>query len=223
MTTTLSTPASPALAGTTRADGTARRRLSAFALAGAGVGIVVGHLMTVPSDQDMKPYLDQLAAHRTTSTIGGLLTAVGAFLLVPGLVALLGLVRDRGARMATAGAILAGVGITSLGAGDVMLTLVMGGVVDKHRDTAEALYRIADTEPLLSLPFAFAPLFVLGMVVLGVAVLRARDLPVWLGVLTIAGGLCVPFSTAGGPRAFLTLLPLAVALVALSVTAYRRA
>lgn len=204
------------------ADVPARRRLSALALVGGGVGVVVGHLLTVPSDQDMKPYLDQLAAHRTTGIVGGLLTAVGAFLVVPGLVALLRLVRDRGARFATAGAILAGAGITALGAGDVMITLVMGDLVAKHRDTAEALYRIADTDPLLSLPFALAPLFVLGMVLLGVGLLRARDLPWWLGALTIAGGLCVPFSTAGGPRAFLTLLPLGAALVSAGVTALRR-
>jgi hypothetical protein len=203
-------------------DARARARLSALALAGAGVGIVVGHLLTVPSDQDVKPYLDQLAAHRTTGILGGLLTAAGAFLLVPGLAALLRMVRGRGSRFATAGAIIAGVGITALGAGDVMLTLVMGDLVAKHRDTAEALYRIADADPLISLPFALAPLFVLGMVLVGVAVLRARDLPTWLGVLTIAGGLCVPFSTAGGPRAFLTLLPLGAALVSLGVTALRR-
>lgn len=199
-----------------------RRRLTALALVGGGVGVVVGHLLTVPSDQDMQPYLDQLAAHRATGILGGLLTAAGAFLVVPGLVALLGMVRARGARVATAGALLAGVGVTALGAGDVMLTLVMGDLVAEHRDTAEALYRIADTDPLLSLPFALAPLFVLGMVLLGVGLLRAQDLPRWLGWLTIAGGLCVPFSTAGGLRAFLTLLPLGAALVTNGAIALRR-
>lgn len=217
-TTTVATPP----VDSTDTDVPARRRLTALALVGGGLGIVVGHLLTVPSDQSMKPYLDQLAAHRTTGIVGGLLTAAGAFLVVPGLVALLRLVRERGARFATAGAVLAGVGITSLGAGDVMLTLVMGDLVAKHRDTAEALYRIADSDPLLSLPFALAPLFVLGMVLLGVGLLRASDLPRWLGVLTIAGGLCVPFSTAGGPRAFLTLLPLGAALVSIGITALRR-
>jgi hypothetical protein len=200
----------------------ARARLSALALAAGGIGIVVGHLLTVPSDQDMTHYLDQLAAHRTTGVIGGLLTAAGAFLVVPGLVALLRLVRDRGSRLATAGAILAGAGITSLGAGDVMLTLVMGGLVEQHRSTAEALFKIANSEPMLSLPFALAPLFVVGMVLLGISLLRARTVPLWLGAITIVGGLVVPFSTAGGPRAFITLLPLGAALVAVGITALRR-
>ena len=207
---------------TTASETGVRARLSALALVGAGAAIVVGHLLTVAPDQEMQPYLDQLAQHRTTSTIGMLLTAVGAFLVVPGLVSWLGLVRGRGARLATAGAVLAGVGITALGAGDVMIGLVMGSLVEDHRDTAEALYRVADTEALLGLPFALAPVFVLGMVLLGAALLRARTVPVWLGVLTIAGAVALPFSNGGGLRAFLTLLPLGIALAGVGVVALRR-
>jgi hypothetical protein len=200
----------------------ARARLSALALVGAGFGIVVGHLLTVAPDQEMRPYLDQLADHRVTSTTGMLLTAVGAFLLVPGLVAWLRLVRGRGARLATAGAVLAGVGITALGAGDVMIGLVMGAVVDGHRGTAETLYRVADDSALLGLPFAFAPLFVLGAVLLGFALLRARTVPMWLGVLVIVGAVAVLLSNGGGLRAFLTLLPLGAALVGVGVAALRQ-
>jgi len=200
----------------------ARARLSALALVGAGVGIVFGHLLTVAPDQAMRPYLDHLSEHRTTSTIGMLLTAVGAFLVVPGLVAVLRLVRGRGARLATAGAVIAGVGITALGTGDVMIGLVMGSTIENHRDTAEALYRVADSGGLLGLPFAFAPLFVLGMVLLGVALLRAHAVPTWLGALTVAGAVALPFSNGGGPRAFVTLLPLGIALVGVGITALRR-
>lgn len=207
----------------TTTDAGARTRLAALALAGAGVGIVVGHLLTVAPDQEMQPYLDQLAQHRTSSTIGMLLTAAGAFLVLPGLVALLGLVRARGTRLATAAAVLAGVGITALGAGDVMIGLVMGSLIEKHRDTAEAMYRVADTEALLGLPFALAPVFVLGMVLLGIALLRAGTVPTWLGALTVIGAVALPFSNGGGLRAFLTLLPLGAALVGLGVTAFRRA
>jgi hypothetical protein len=208
---------------TTRSDVDARARLSALALVGAGIGIVVGHLLTVPPDQDVGPYLHQLAEHRSTSTIGMLLTATGAFLVVPGLVAVLRLVRDRGARLATAGAVLAGVGITALGSGDVMIGLVMGSLVDEHRDTAEAVFRAADTEPLLGLVFGLAPVFVLGMILLGVALLRARAVPAWLGALTIVAAVALMFSNGGGVRAFVTLLPLGVALVGLGIAALRRA
>jgi hypothetical protein len=152
-----------------------------------------------------------------------LLTATGAFLVVPGLVAVLRLVRDRGARLATAGAVLAGVGITALGSGDVMIGLVMGSLVDEHRDTAEAVFRAADTEPLLGLVFGLAPVFVLGMILLGVALLRARAVPSWLGALTIVAAVALMFSNGGGVRAFVTLLPLGVAFVGLGIAALRRA
>lgn len=208
---------------TTSSESGARARLSALALVGAGVGIVVGHLLTVAPDQEMRPYLDQLAQHRTTSTLGMLLTAAGAFLVVPGLSAWLRLVRDRGARFATAGAVLAGVGITALGAGDVMIGLVMGSLVEKHRDTAEVVYRVADSGALLGLPFALAPVFVLGMILLGVALLRAGTVPTWLGALVIVGAVALAFSNGGGLRAFLTLLPLGVALAGVGITALRRA
>jgi hypothetical protein len=207
---------------TTSSETGTRARLSALALVGAGAGIVVGHLLTVAPDQEMRPYLDQLAQHRTTSTLGMLLTAVGGFLVVPGLSAWLRLVRDRGARFATAGAVLAGIGITALAAGDVMIGLVMGSLVEKHQDTAEAVYRVADTEALLGLPFALAPVFVLGMILLGIALLRAGTLPTWLGVLVIVGAVALPVSNGGGLRAFLTLMPLGVALAGVGITALRR-
>ncbi|MDQ1643043.1 MAG: hypothetical protein QOJ90_2394 [Actinomycetota bacterium] len=204
------------------AHATARSRLSALALAGAGVGIVLGHLLTVPPTGKASVYVADLAAHRTTGVIGGLLTAVGAFLLVPGLAAVLRLVPERGARLATIGAVLAGTGIVALGAGDVMITLVMGSLVEKHADLATTLFKISDTEPLIGLPFALAPLFVLGMVLLGIALFRARTVPIWLAVLTIVGAVGVFFSSAGGASAFIPLLPLGIALVGLGTIALRR-
>jgi hypothetical protein len=207
---------------TAKADAAARGRLSALALAGSGVGIVLGHLLTVPPTGKASVYVADLAAHRTVGVIGGLLTAVGAFLLVPGLGAVLRLARERGARLATVGAVLAGTGAVALGAGDVMITLVMGGLVEKHRDLAAKIFDLSDSVPLIGLPFALAPLFVLGMVLVGIALLRARTVPAWLAVLAIVGAVGVFFSSAGGVSAFIPLLPLGVALVGLGVVTGRR-
>lgn len=199
-----------------------RRRLAALASIGAGIGIVVGHLLTVPPEGKASTYVNNFAHHQTIGVIGGLLTAVGAFLLVPGLCAIIGLVRGRGAGLATAAAVLAGVGIVSLGAGDVMITLVMGWLVKSDPDTAVAIFKGSDSSSLLSLPFSFAPMFVLGMVLLGAALIRGRAVPLWLAALTIIGAVLLPFSTAGGVSAFLTLMPLGLALVGLGVAALRR-
>jgi len=77
--------------------------------------------------------------------IGGLTTAAGALLLVPALTGILGLIRTRGASLATAGAVLAGVGVTALGAGDVLMTLVMGGLVRTDPATAAAVFTDANS------------------------------------------------------------------------------
>ncbi len=199
-----------------------RRRLAALATVGAGIGIVVGHLLTVPPDGKASTYVDDFAHHHTTGVIGGLLTAAGAFLLVPGLSSILRLVRGRGAGLATAGAVMAGIGIVSLGAGDVMITLIMGWLVKSDPGTALAIFKRSDSSPLVGLPFAFAPLFVLGMLLIGAALIRARAVPLWLAVMAILGAVMLPFSTAGGQSAFLILLPLGSALVGLGITAFRR-
>lgn len=193
-----------------------RRRLSALALAGAGIGIVAGHALSVDSSQASDAYLADFTAHQLRGTIGGLTIAIGAFLLVPGLVAALGLVTERGARLATIAAALWGMGATALGAGDMMQTLVMSALVPAHHDTAKAVIDVAQ-QGILGLPFLFAPAFILGGVLFAVALLRARVVPTWLGVLSLVGPLLVPASSAGGLlTAALPLLPLGASLVLLA-------
>lgn len=198
-----------------------RHRLGATAAGAAGVGIVIGHLLTVPPEGSATTYVDDFSRHHATGVVGGMLTAVGAFLLVPGLGAILRLVRGRGAGLATTAAVLAGVGIVALGAGDVMITLVMGWLVTGDPARAVAIFHDSDTSSLVGLPFAFAPLFVLGMLLLGVALIRARAVPLWLAAMTIVGAALVPFSSAGGVFAAVVLLPLGLALVGLGVTTFR--
>lgn len=181
--------------------------------AGAGAGIVLGHLLAIDPNQPQATYLSALSAHQSTGVIGGLTTATGAFLVLPALTGMLGLVRSRGATLATAGAVLAGVGITALGAGTVLMTLVMGGLVGTAPPTAAAVFADANsTAPLLSLMFALAPLFVIGSILLGIALLLARAVPAWAAGLLIVGGVLVPFAGGGGPLAALTHLPLGAAL-----------
>ncbi|WP_161988598.1 DUF4386 family protein [Pedococcus bigeumensis] len=196
-----------------------RRRLSALALAGAGVGIVAGHALSIDSGQGTAAYLADFTAHHLRGTMGGLSIALGAFLLVPGLVSLLRLVTGRGARLATIAAALWGTGAIALGAGDVMQTLVMSALVPTHPDTARAVIEVAQ-QGILGLPFLFAPAFVLGGTLFAIALLRARTVPTWLGVLTLFGPLLVPASSAGGLlTAAVPLLPLGAALVLLSLRA----
>jgi hypothetical protein len=189
-----------------------RGRLAGLAAIGAGAGIVIGHLLTVDPNKPAATYVRDLGTHRATGVAGGLLTSVGAFLLLPAMAAMLRLVRGRGASLATVGAALVGCGAAALAAGDVMITLVMGSLVHGHPDLAENVYRAADSSALIGLPFVFAPLLVIGLVLVGVALLRAAVVPTWEAVLLIVGGLLVVASSGGGVSAAVPLLPLGVAL-----------
>ena len=196
-----------------------RRQLSALALAGAGVGIVAGHALSIDSGQESHAYLADFTAHHVRGTIGGLTIALGAFLLVPGLAAVLRLVTGRGARVATVAAALWGLGAMALATGDVMQTLVMSALVPDHQGTARVIIDVAQ-QGILGLPFLFAPAFVVGGALFAVALLRARAVPTWLGLLTLIGPLLVPASSAGGLlTAALPLLPLGAALVLLALRA----
>lgn len=218
--TTTATPPRPT--STTLPDGQptpVRRRLAAFALAGSGVGIVAGHALSVDSGQATDAYIADFTAHHLRGTVGGLSVAVGAFLLVPGLTAALRLVTGRGARLATVAAVLWGLGAMALGAGDVMQTLVMSALLPDHQDTARAIIDVAQ-QGILGLPFLFAPAFVVGGALYAVALLRARAVPTWLGVLCLIGPLLVLASSAGGLlTAALPLLPLGASLVLLALRA----
>lgn len=219
MTTTTAVPTA-----TSGRTATVRTRLAAGALAAAGVLVVVGHALSIDPDLPASTYLGELGAHHTQGVLGGLMVAVGALLLLPGMAAALSLVRDRGTGLATAGAVLTGCGAAALGAGDVMITLVMGALVPGHDDVARQLFDIAngDDTPLLGLPFTFAPLLVLGLVLVGAGLLRARTVPVWEGALLIVGAVLV-FASAGGGvvAAALPLAPLGLALVLVGVRAAR--
>ena len=208
-------------APTAHASTTRRSRLAAFAAITAGIGIVTGHALTIDPSLPAGTYIHDLTAHHTSGLIGGLLTSVAAFLLIPGLTALLALVRGTGATLATLGAVLTGCAAAALGAGDTMITLVMSALVEHHPDTAATVLHVANSEALLSLPFTLAPLMVIGLVLLGIALLRAKTVPAWQPVLLIGGALLVIPSGGGGLLTAAILTPLGVALVALGSRAAR--
>jgi hypothetical protein len=192
----------------------ARHVLSGLALAAAGCCIVIGHALTVDPNTPTEKYIATLGAHHLSGTIGGLLTAVGAFLLLPGIAGLLGLVGR--SRLATLSAGLWGLGACALGAGDVMITLVMSALVPGHAQTARSMMAVAENSGVLGLPFLLAPALILGGVLMGVALWRSRTVPGWLAALLCVGQVLIGASSGGGLlTAAMPLLPMGVALVLL--------
>lgn len=194
-----------------------RHRLLVTAMLLSPAAIVIGHALTVDPSQPKASYLSALAAHRVMGITGGLVTAVGAFLLVPVLTGVLQLVRERGLALATVGAVIAGIGGVALGAGDAMITLVMGAAVGTDRALAARLFDLGNS-PLLGLPFMFAPALFLGGILLGIALLLARTVPIWQPILLIVGMVSIAaFSSGGGMAAALAHLPFGVAIAGLGV------
>lgn len=198
----------------TRTSVSPRHILSGLTLAVAGVAIVAGHALTVDPNLPAGDYVRTFAHHHTSGTIGGLLTAVGAFLLLPGIAGLLGLIGR--SRLATAGAFLWAVGACALGAGDVMITLVMSALVRDHPQMARSLVGVADHSGVLGLPFLLAPALIIGGIIIGVALWRSGAVAPWLAALLCVGQVLIGFSSGGGVvSAAVPLLPMGVALVLL--------
>ena len=192
----------------------ARRLLSGTALAAAGACIVIGHALTVDPNMSTGRYIDALAAHHLRGTTGGLVTSVGAFLLLPGIAGLLGLVGR--SRLATLGGALWGLGACALGAGDVMITLVMSALVPDHPSTARSILSVAAHSGTLGLPFLLAPALILGGLLMGIALWRSRSVPRWLAALLCVGQVLIGASSGGGLlTAAVPLLPMGVALALL--------
>ena len=141
-----------------------RRQLLVVSMVLASAALVIGHWLSVASDQPSASYIPDFAAHRTRGIVGGLLLATGAFLLVPTAAGVLQLVRARGARLATVGAVLAAVGAVAVGAGDVMITLVVGGLVRSDPVLAKQVVDLANGSAVIGLPFVLFPALLLGFI-----------------------------------------------------------
>ena len=194
----------------------------AAALAGP-TAIVVGHALTVDPNQKAAPYVATLAAHRATGLTGGLLTVVGAFLLVPALLGLRRLAPGRGSGPVQTGSLLAGIGALGLGVGDAMITLVMGALVHADPVLAEHVFGIATSSPLTSVPFLLAPLLFIGSLLLAVGLWRAGTTSKVFPALMVVGTVGIgAFSSGGGVAVALAHTPYGVAVIGLGVLAARR-
>jgi hypothetical protein len=198
-----------------------RRLLLAAALAGP-TAIVVGHALTVDASQKAAPYVAALALHRATGVTGGLLTVVGAFLLVPALLGIRRLAPGRGSGLAQTGSVLAGIGALGLGVGVAMITLVMGALVKADPVLAERVFVIATSSPLTSVPFLLAPCLFVGSLLLAIGLWRAGTVSKAFSALLVVGTVGIgAFSSGGGVAAALAHTPYAVAVIGLGVLAAR--
>lgn len=203
--------------------------LAVAASVAAPVLFVAGQALLPALPDDLAGAFTAMAADREQMLASRLLTAAGAFLFVPALLAVFALVQAgaRGSRLLLAGGVVMGLGSFLNG-----LSHVVQGYVT-HAATSEAVDPTAGVEVLgalgglgaVALPIGFPSViaFGIGMLLIGAALLVARVLPVWQPVLLVVAAL-LGFGTAGmGPIVALTMAPMAVAFASFGWTAMRTA
>jgi hypothetical protein len=211
------TPSSPA--------GLVRQRLVALAMVGAPLLLASGSLLT-PAGVDSRAdslqatvaQLQVAAAHRGQVFAAFLAHVLAGLLLIPAVGGLLRLARQRGAVLATTGGVLAGIG-----AGFIAVDAALFGLTS-YFAAAPGLDRAAVAPYLFAMKadpgayvlfFAYL-LFPLGILLLAVALLRARTVARWQPWLLLAGTL-LGAAAQGGIVAGLEHLPLIAAFTALAV------
>jgi hypothetical protein len=159
-----------------------------------------------------------IAADRGQTMITAALFALGAAFLVPGAIGIAQLVRGRGSGLLTTGAAMVGIG-------GMAMAMAMWGFYAASflltsppvsPETGVAVFELAFDSWQLGVAWLLGMASLVGFVVVGAGLLRARAIERWKGALLIVAPFVVFFAEVDGVLALLVNLPLlvAVALVA---------
>ena len=203
-----------------------RLALLAVAIAVTAVIAVVGGLAwPSPAEGDWFSYAD-IAPIRHRWWLVATVLAVGAVVGIPAqALAAMSLARSRGARWATAGAVLMWLGAGLEATGGAGWAMLYYFTTDPALETAAGtglLDAIVNDPRLFAAGLLGAVAVALGTVLQAVGLWRSRALPRWVPILTLA---VVPtfFLPNEGVAGLVTALPMAVGAVALGWYAWRRA
>lgn len=206
-------PASPTAA--------TRRRLVVAAMVVAAATVLVGHALNVPATLPTADFLAAVQVHPSAFLFGGLLQAAAAFLLIPSAIGIAALAPARGSAWATAGIALTGLGAAATGAGLVMITTIMTMLDGADHALAARVYDLAGASAIAGLPFLLAPAMLVGLLLLGIALLRAGSVHRTIPIVLIVGAVLAGLAPGGGLAGAVGHLPLAAALIALAVSLWR--
>jgi len=157
------------------------------------------------------------------ATYGTVLSTMG---LVAFLLAVCVLVRTRGATWATVGLATGAVGASLIAVGSVMpmaLTGINGQNVVPPADLDKLIDYVAQHDvTAASLAFPGFLLLLVTQIVVTVALVRARTVPIWVPIAFIVGGVVETVFAASGVLTAVLTVPQLVAMVAVGWYAYRR-
>jgi hypothetical protein len=103
-----------------------------------------------------------------------------------------------------------------------MITTMMAMLVRTDSGLAGRVYGLAGSSPIGGLPFLLAPAMLVGLLLLGIALLRAGTVHTAIAITLMVGAVLAGLAPGGGPAGALGHLPLAAALVALGVQLWVR-
>ena len=199
----------------------ARGTLLAGSMILGPVCILLGHLLNVDSSEAPAQYIRDVSAHHTTFVVGSVVLSAGAFLLISAMIGAMRLAQGRGGPLVTVGAVLTFVSAAALGAGTLMLGVVMGMLTPGHAALAVQVARVGNGSGLGSLPFILAPGIVIGPLLVAVGLYRARLARRWPAILLGLAVIPVYLSPSSGALGAALHLPLCVAIAALSLEVWR--
>jgi hypothetical protein len=199
----------------------ARQVLLAGSMILGPVCILLGHLLNVNSAEAPAQYIRDVSAHHAAFVAGSIVVSAGAFLVIPAMIGAMRLAPGRGGPLVTVGGLLACIAAAGLGAGTLMLGVVIGMLTPAHASLALQVDQIGQHSSLGSLPFQLAPGLVLGPILVGVGLYRAGLAHRWPAILLAVGAVPLFAAPSGGALAAVLHLPICVAIAGLGVQVWR--
>ncbi|MGZ4429170.1 MAG: hypothetical protein ACXVXC_17295 [Nocardioidaceae bacterium] len=196
--------------------------VSAAALVVGVMALVFGSLLNPASGGESAAQtlhvVDEQGARWIGMSVMFFLSSVG---MVLGLPAILSLFIRTGRRLGTAGVAVFAVGVVGL-CGYAMLMVFFRAVANTGvlAGNAQALDKVSKDPSLLVFLYGWIGGFVLGIVLIAIALLRARKVPLWVPIVMLVYVVSVPFgSHLGRLGQTVQVLALAVAFTGIAIGA----
>lgn len=205
--------------------------LSRILVLAAGIAapilFVIGQALLPNLGRDVDTAFALMLQHRDQLIVSRLLTAAGAYLLLPSL----WVISRLGGRVTVVGAAIAGIGTFFNAVSQGVQGYAAWGATAPgldHGATMKTLLHVGDGAAGIPVSYWSIPLFGVGLVILAIGLLIARTAPWWAPALLLIGVVLAFFTAGMGPVVALTQAPLAIALIALvmrgsTTLAWRRA
>lgn len=132
-----------------------------------------------------------------------------------------GLAPGRGGTLVTVGAVLTFISAAALGAGTLMLGVVMGMLTPAHAALAVRVAQVGNNSGLGSLPFTISPGIVIGPLLVAIGLYRAKLAHQWPAILLGIAVIPVFAAPSAGVLGAALHLPLCAAIAGLGLEVWR--